>query len=157
MAPHSSTLAWKIPWTEEPGRLPSMESHRVGHDWSELAAAAAIYSFFLPPSLSPFLHQWTLSVVGLISLLYSRVSFLLLFHELLPLFYFPVSSRVFVTYLLGALDLFPSVLNFSLKTFFFFFGIFSLSQTISSFWIFKNKLKYNLHTVKCTDFKCSDL
>ena len=32
MAPHSSTLAWKIPWTEEPGRLQSMESLRVGHD-----------------------------------------------------------------------------------------------------------------------------
>ena len=32
MAPHSSTLAWKIPWTEEPGRLQSMGSHRVGHD-----------------------------------------------------------------------------------------------------------------------------
>ena len=30
-APHSSTLAWKIPWTEEPGRLQSMGSHRVGH------------------------------------------------------------------------------------------------------------------------------
>ena len=39
MAPHSSTLAWKIPLTEEPGRLPSMGSHRVGHDWSDLAAA----------------------------------------------------------------------------------------------------------------------
>ena len=32
MALHSSTLAWKIPWTEEPGGLPSMGSHRVGHD-----------------------------------------------------------------------------------------------------------------------------
>ena len=32
MAPHSSTLAWKIPWREEPGRLQSMGSHRVGHD-----------------------------------------------------------------------------------------------------------------------------
>ena len=32
MAPHSSTLAWKIPWTEEPGRLQSMSSLRVGHD-----------------------------------------------------------------------------------------------------------------------------
>ena len=41
MAPHSSTLAWKIPWTEEPGRLQSMGSHRVGHDCSDLAAAAA--------------------------------------------------------------------------------------------------------------------
>ena len=33
MAPHSSTLAWKIPWTEEPGRLQPMGSQRVGHDW----------------------------------------------------------------------------------------------------------------------------
>ena len=32
MAPHSSTLAWTIPWTEEPGGLPSMGSHRVRHD-----------------------------------------------------------------------------------------------------------------------------
>ena len=32
MATHSSTLAWKIPWMEEPGRLQSMESKRVGHD-----------------------------------------------------------------------------------------------------------------------------
>ena len=41
MAPHSSTLAWKIPGMEEPGGLLSMGSHRVGHDWSDLAAAAA--------------------------------------------------------------------------------------------------------------------
>ena len=33
MAPLSSTLAWKIPWTEEPGRLQSMGLLRVGHDW----------------------------------------------------------------------------------------------------------------------------
>ena len=32
MAPHSSTLAWKIPWMEEPGRLQSMGSHRVGNN-----------------------------------------------------------------------------------------------------------------------------
>ena len=44
MAPHSSTLAWKIPWTEEPGGPKSMGSHRVGHDWSDLAAAAAAIS-----------------------------------------------------------------------------------------------------------------
>ena len=41
MAPHSSTLAWKIPWMEESGGLPSMGWHRVGHDWIDLAAAAA--------------------------------------------------------------------------------------------------------------------
>ena len=34
MAPHSSTVAWKIPWTEEPGRLQSMGLLRVGHDWA---------------------------------------------------------------------------------------------------------------------------
>ena len=40
MATHSSVLAWRIPRTGEPGGLPSMGSHRVGHDWSNLAAAA---------------------------------------------------------------------------------------------------------------------
>ena len=40
MATHSSVLAWRIPGTEEPGGLLSMGSHRVGHDWSDLAAAA---------------------------------------------------------------------------------------------------------------------
>ena len=41
MAAHSSVLAWKIPGTGEPGGLPSMGSHRVRHDWSDLAAVAA--------------------------------------------------------------------------------------------------------------------
>ena len=40
MAPHSSVLAWRIPETGEPGGLPSMGSHRVRHDWSDLEAAA---------------------------------------------------------------------------------------------------------------------
>ena len=57
MAPHSSTLAWKIPWTEEPGRLKSMGLHRVGHDWRDSAAAAAtkksIYIYML-------LYDWAL-------------------------------------------------------------------------------------------------
>ena len=42
MAPHSSTLAWKIPWTEEPGRLQSMGSLRVGHDW---ATSVSLFTF----------------------------------------------------------------------------------------------------------------
>ena len=41
MATHSSVLAWRIPRTGEPGGLPSVGSHRVGHDWTDLAAAAA--------------------------------------------------------------------------------------------------------------------
>ena len=40
MATHSSVLVWRIPGTAEPGGLPSMGSHRVRHDWSDLAAAA---------------------------------------------------------------------------------------------------------------------
>lgn len=42
MAPHSSTLAWKTPWTEEPGRLQSLESLRVGHDW---ATSLSLFTF----------------------------------------------------------------------------------------------------------------
>ena len=45
MATHSNVLAWRILWREEPGRLPSMGSHRVGHDWSDWAAA--VYFIFL--------------------------------------------------------------------------------------------------------------
>jgi len=54
MATHSSVLAWRIPGTGKPGGLPSVGSHRVGHDWNDLAGAAAysvsyknsrIYSF----------------------------------------------------------------------------------------------------------------
>ena len=41
MATHSSVLVWRIPGISEPGGLPSMGSHRVGHDWSDLAAVAA--------------------------------------------------------------------------------------------------------------------
>ena len=41
MSTRSSVLAWRILGTGEPGGLPSMGSHRVGHDWSDLAAAAA--------------------------------------------------------------------------------------------------------------------
>ena len=41
MATHCSVLAWRIPGTGEPGGLLSMRSHRVRHDWSDLAAAAA--------------------------------------------------------------------------------------------------------------------
>ena len=51
MAPHSGTLAWKIPWTEEPGRLQSTGSHRVRHDWSDLAATSS-RMYILPAFLA---------------------------------------------------------------------------------------------------------
>ena len=47
MATHSSVLAWRIPGMGEPGWLPSMGSHRVGHNWSDLAAAAGHLSVLL--------------------------------------------------------------------------------------------------------------
>ena len=49
--------AWRIPGTGEPGGLPSMESHRVGHDWSDLAAAAAVYT--MEKAMTP--HSSTLA------------------------------------------------------------------------------------------------
>ena len=54
MATHSSVLAWRIPGTGEPGELPSMGSHRVGHDWIDLASV-----FLCSPGFStssPFLY-----------------------------------------------------------------------------------------------------
>ena len=48
MATHSSVLAWRIPGTGEPGGLPSMGLHRVGDDWSDLAAAAAMQIWGFP-------------------------------------------------------------------------------------------------------------
>ena len=58
MATHSSVLAWRIPGTGEPGGLPFMGLHRVRHDWSDLAAAAA--EFYL----ECFMHHvtWCLSL-----------------------------------------------------------------------------------------------
>ena len=47
MATHSSVFAWRIPGTGEPGGLPSMGLHRVGHNWSDLAAAAVVKFHYL--------------------------------------------------------------------------------------------------------------
>ena len=55
MAIHSSILAWRIPGTGEPGGLPSVGSHKVGHDWSDLAAAVWLCHSFKDCALPPFL------------------------------------------------------------------------------------------------------
>ena len=52
MATHSSVLAWRIPGMGEPGRLPSMGSHRVGHDWSDLAAVTLCTLLLFPHTMS---------------------------------------------------------------------------------------------------------
>ena len=55
MATHSSVLAWRIPGMGEPGGLPSMGSHRVGQDWRDWAAAAAVFQCtHIPHLLYPF-------------------------------------------------------------------------------------------------------
>ena len=65
MATHSSVLAWRIPGTGEPDWLPSMRSHRVGHDWSDLAAAAAVHHSFLICKLGIIISvQFSLSVMS---------------------------------------------------------------------------------------------
>ena len=56
MATHSRVLAWRIPGTGEPGGLPSLGSHRVGHDWSDLAAATLKQRF---DKTVPQLHLFT--------------------------------------------------------------------------------------------------
>ena len=64
MAPHSSVLAWRIPGTGEPGGLPSMGSHRVEHDWSDLAAAAAARYWTCTTCIRRrSLNHWTIRVV----------------------------------------------------------------------------------------------
>ena len=69
MATHSSVLAWRIPGTGEPGGLPSVGSHRVGHDWSDLAAAAPVTSIIVLESmLSISSHLYLTLVVTLMKM-----------------------------------------------------------------------------------------
>ena len=56
MATHSSVLAWRIPGTGKPGGLPSMGSHRVRHDWSDLAAAAAAAAAYTKKCTHVYTH-----------------------------------------------------------------------------------------------------
>ena len=68
MATHSSTLAWKTPGMAEPGRLLSMGSHRVGHDWRDIAAAAACcYIYFKVKSTTVFRRPSTMMCACMLS------------------------------------------------------------------------------------------
>ena len=58
MAPHSSTLAWKIPWTEEPGELQSMGSQRVGPNWATELSCTPIIRWIQGPRAKP-LWEWS--------------------------------------------------------------------------------------------------
>ena len=101
MATHSSTLAWKIPWMEEPGRLPSTGSQRVGHDWVTLltyickvlsAVSETLYvpmlafinycKFLLYP-LCFYLH-WQDSLIKTLYIIYT--SFILYIYPVYPVY-----------------------------------------------------------------------
>ena len=69
MATHSSVLAWRIPGTGEPDGLPSLGSHRVGHDWRDLvatvaAAAASVFKQAANPILSSCLPKGNLKCLA---------------------------------------------------------------------------------------------
>ena len=68
MATHSSVLTWRIPGTGEPGGLPSLGSHRVGHDWSDLAAAATAKERYFSDLFctSQFWSVWNLFLLILV-------------------------------------------------------------------------------------------
>ena len=70
MAPHSSVLAWRIPGTEKPGGLLSLGSHRVRHDWSNLAAAAAA-AVQLLSHVQLFVTPWTAAGQASLSITWS--------------------------------------------------------------------------------------
>ena len=61
-SPHASPLAWRIPGMAEPGGLPSMGSHRVGHKWSDLAAAEAAI-LYLPLMWSSLPNSFTVTLL----------------------------------------------------------------------------------------------
>ena len=108
MATHSSDLAWRMPGTAEPGGLPSMGSHRVGHDWSDLAAAAVAAppgkpktcGILVPwPRIEPGSRHWKCGVLttrppgnSVYSILFFLVCFLAQFVTILLLFYFVIFS-----------------------------------------------------------------
>ena len=74
MATHSSILAWRIPWTEEPGGLLSVGSHRIGHDRSDLACMHALEKeTATQSSILAWRIPWTEEPGGLLSMGSQRV------------------------------------------------------------------------------------
>ena len=93
MAAHSSVLAWRIPWVVEPGGLPSIWSHRVGHDWSDLAAAAAAAAaVFLEDFLIKKKKRWHFHWAAIV---HESVAFFnVLWVEVQLLFFWAIFSRM---------------------------------------------------------------
>ena len=92
-ATHSSILAWRIPWTEEPGRLQSTGSQRVRHDWTAFTTASASYItsltvlvvglwFPCPPSSHASLQLLFLAAASMFLLVAHLIALPLIFHRL---------------------------------------------------------------------------
>ena len=73
MATHSSTLAWKIPWTEKPGRLQSMGLQRVGHDWVIACLACSFTMWFVITEFLTEYFVWWENNLFKITLQFERV------------------------------------------------------------------------------------
>ena len=71
MAPHSSILAWRIPWTEEPDGLQSMELQRVGHDCATFTSLT--YDTTILPDASGYSSKWP-ATMGLVQSLFMEGS-----------------------------------------------------------------------------------
>ena len=91
MATHSIIPAWRIPGTGEPGGLLSMGSHRVGHDWSDLAAAVifiCVYFYYRSAAMNLFATSWVWKMLWLKSIhfqLWNLSSVLFrLYHHFVP-------------------------------------------------------------------------
>ena len=84
MAIHSSILAWRIPWTEEPGRLPSMGSQRVGHGWETNILS-------LSPKILFFLYLISIKLLRYFTLFSCQAW---IFNTLKPSIYFPLIAHI---------------------------------------------------------------
>ena len=121
MATHSSVLAWRVPGTGEPDGLPSMGSHRVGQDWSNLAAAVIHYIRLFDMVSICFLHFSSLLFSLCFIFMFTEKFFSAAFNLL------PFSSNViFISDIVYFISSPPCILTYGL----FFFSWFCLSQPI---------------------------
>ena len=94
MATHSSVLAWRIPRMEEPGGLPSVGSHRVGHDWCAWAAAAAAAAAYTLKKINSFWEPYIRSL-NLTGFELTLILFKFLYFPRLPWICYLISQTLY--------------------------------------------------------------
>ena len=154
MATHSSLLAWRILWTEEPGGLPSIGSHRVGHNWSDLAAAAespcstpeTLLIYYT--SIKNEMHlQFSLSsLFFLVSLAKSLSNFIYIFKNCLLVFInFSIAILVSISFISALILIIPFLLLTAIQHRFWsfvfpFVWYFWLLSSLLIHWLFRSLL-----------------